>query len=116
MICPVVLAHEMSALAGGENRGRWRDGLILEGRGGAGHEGTGSDLAGDGQEDYLVAGQPRSSGLVTGRCGAGISDIRNSVMTVCSTGHCPAMVAAVHLTSARGGTVGTLFARCFSIA
>ena len=45
----------MCALAGGESRGRWRDGLILEGRGGAGNEGTGSDLAGDRQEDYPVA-------------------------------------------------------------
>ena len=42
------IAHEMSALAGGESRGRWKDGLILEGRGGAGNEGTGSDLTGDG--------------------------------------------------------------------
>jgi hypothetical protein len=56
MICPVGIADEMSALAGGESRGRWKDGLILEGRGGAGNEGTRSDLAGNCQEDYLVAG------------------------------------------------------------
>src|SRR5260370_6342256 len=34
MICPVVTPHEMCALAGSENKGRWKDGLILEGRNG----------------------------------------------------------------------------------
>ena len=47
MTCPVEIVHEMSALARGESRGRWKDGLTLEGRGGAGNEGTGSDFAGD---------------------------------------------------------------------
>src|SRR5579863_10540855 len=59
MICPVELAHEMSAF-------RWRHGVDLPAGGrhgflsrvrrGAGDESTGSDFASDGQEDHLVAG------------------------------------------------------------
>src|SRR5216684_8491227 len=56
MICPVKIAGDLSALAGGESRRRWKDGLLLEGRGGAGNEGTRSDFKSFSQEDNLVAG------------------------------------------------------------
>ena len=56
MICPVELAHEMSALQAVRVREHGSHDLLLEGRSGAGDESTGSDLAGHGQEDHLVAG------------------------------------------------------------
>jgi hypothetical protein len=54
MICPVEIAHEMSALRAARVR---EHGLLPEGRDGAGDESTGRVVAGDGQEDYLVAGR-----------------------------------------------------------
>jgi hypothetical protein len=56
MICPVDLASDMSALRAARVGDHRRHGLLLEGHHGAGDEGTGSDFAGDGEEDYLVAG------------------------------------------------------------
>ena len=54
MICPVVVASEMSALAGGEDKFHAkRHGKLSEGRSGAGDDGPGSDFAGDGEEDQL---------------------------------------------------------------
>ena len=55
MICPVDLASDLSAwrAAGVGDYGRY--GLLLTGRDGAGDEGTGSNFAGDGEEDHLVA-------------------------------------------------------------
>src|SRR5215470_756391 len=55
MICPVEIAHEMSALRAARMREHGKHGLLPEGRDGAGDESTGRDVAGDGQEDYLVA-------------------------------------------------------------
>src|SRR4030042_6417710 len=59
MKCPVELARDLSAE--GVDRvnpsgGRRDDEGIPGRRLGAGDEGTGSDSAGDGEEDYLVAG------------------------------------------------------------
>src|SRR5215471_15831193 len=56
MICPVEIAHEMSALRAARMREHVQHGLLPEGRDGAGDESTGCDVAGDGQEDHLVAG------------------------------------------------------------
>jgi hypothetical protein len=56
MICPDELAHEMSH----SERPGWiharEHGEVSKGRGGAGDEGAGSDFAGDGEEDHVVAG------------------------------------------------------------
>jgi hypothetical protein len=57
MICPVEIAHEMSALRAARMREHVKHGLLPEGRDGAGDESTGRDVAGDGQENYLVAGR-----------------------------------------------------------
>ena len=63
MICPVDIASEMSALRAARVGDHGEHGLLLEGRGGAGDEGTGSDFAGHGEEDHVVAGgrDPRIS-------------------------------------------------------
>ena len=55
MICPVEIAHEMSALRAVRIGDHAEHGNLSEGRGGAGDESTGRDAAGDGEEDYLVA-------------------------------------------------------------
>jgi len=55
MICPVEIAQEMSALRAVRMREHAKHGLLPEGRDGAGDERTGRNVAGDGQEDYLVA-------------------------------------------------------------
>ena len=58
MICPVQLASDLSA-EGDEGKrhsvSRRQDAKILSCRLGAGDEGTRSDLAGDGEENYVVA-------------------------------------------------------------
>jgi hypothetical protein len=46
----------MSALQAVKVREHARHGLLVEGRRGAGDENTGSDFAGDGEEDHVVAG------------------------------------------------------------
>src|SRR6266853_5622470 len=56
MICPVEIAHDMSALRAVRIGDHAKHGSLSEGRDGAGNEGTGRDVAGDGEEDYLVAG------------------------------------------------------------
>ena len=56
MICPVELASEMSAFEAARVRDHARHGLLHAGRDGGGNESTGSDVAGDGEEDYVVAG------------------------------------------------------------
>src|SRR5258708_29317811 len=56
MICPVEIAHDMSALRAVRIRDHAKHGSLSEDRDGAGNEGTGRDVAGDGEEDYLVAG------------------------------------------------------------
>src|SRR5215469_2344273 len=57
MICPVELASDLSAWQAARVGDHARHGKLLEGRDGAGHEGTGSDFAGGGEEeDHLVAG------------------------------------------------------------
>src|SRR5208337_4467205 len=57
MICPVEIASDLSALRAARVGDHARHGFLLEGRGGAGDEATGSHIAGDGEEDYLVAGR-----------------------------------------------------------
>ena len=56
MICPVEIARDMSALRAARVGDHAKHGCLLEGRDGAGNESTGSDVAGDGEEDHLVAG------------------------------------------------------------
>ncbi len=54
MKCPVELAHEVSAWQAVRVGDHGKHGALLRGRGGAGDEGTGSDLAGGGEEDHLT--------------------------------------------------------------
>jgi hypothetical protein len=54
MLCPVELAHDLSALQAARVRDHGKHGILLEGRDGVGDESTGRDFAGDGEEDYLV--------------------------------------------------------------
>src|SRR5271170_63573 len=56
MICPVEIAHEMSALRAVRMGDHAEHGNLSEGRDGAGDESTGRDVAGDGEEDHVVAG------------------------------------------------------------
>src|SRR6266581_4216908 len=56
MICPVQIAHDMSALRAARVGDHGKHGFLPEGRDGAGNESTGRDVAGDGEEDYVVAG------------------------------------------------------------
>src|SRR5664280_2900657 len=56
MICPVEIASDLSALRAARVGDHAKHGFLLEGRDGAGHENTGSDFAGTGEEDHLVAG------------------------------------------------------------
>ena len=60
--CPVEGADEMSALQAVRVGDHVQHGRLLEDRHGAGNEDTGSNFAGDGEEDYMVAGG-RESGL-----------------------------------------------------
>ena len=87
MICPVEIAHEMSAFvarlevevpAGG------RHGFLPGVRRGAGHENTGSDFASDGEKAYLVPGgrdhRHQRPAIV-----AGTGATKNLATTGCST-------------------------------
>ena len=56
MICPGDLASDVSAVHAARVADHEEHGFLLEGRHGAGDEGRGSDFAGDGEEDHLVAG------------------------------------------------------------
>src|ERR1019366_4741754 len=56
MICPVEIAHDLSAFRAARVGDHAKHGFLLEGRSGAGDEGTGSDFAGPGEEDHVVAG------------------------------------------------------------
>src|SRR6202166_854586 len=56
MICPVEIAHDMSALRAVRIGDHAEHGSLSEGRDGAGYESTGRDVAGNGKEDYVVAG------------------------------------------------------------
>ena len=56
MICPVELAHDLSDLRAVRVGDHAKHGTLLEGRDGAGDERTGSDVAGDGEEDHVVSG------------------------------------------------------------
>src|SRR5215471_2275868 len=75
MICPVEIAHDMSALQAARMREHVKHGLLPEGRDGAGDESTGRDVAGDGHEDLLamkvcstsVASSPPPSGCLSCR-------------------------------------------------
>src|SRR5271165_2411377 len=85
MICPLEIARDLSALRAARVGDHGKHGLLLEGRDGAGDESTGSDLAGDGEEDHLVAGgrDHRHQRPVDG---VGTSATKSSAMTGCSTG------------------------------
>src|SRR5216683_7966354 len=56
MICRVEIAGDLSAFRAVRVRDHVKHGFLLEGRDGTGDESTGSDLTGDGETDYLVAG------------------------------------------------------------
>src|SRR6201997_205433 len=56
MICPVEIASDMSALRAARVGDHGKHGFLPEGRDGAGDESTGCDVAGDGEEDHVVAG------------------------------------------------------------
>ena len=96
MICPVEIARDVSALQAARVGDHGKHGFLLEGRGGAGDESTGSDFAGHGEEDYMVAGGPRSSASATDGCGAGMSATKSLAMTGCSTGGAAGSRAASH--------------------
>jgi len=55
MICPVEIASNVSALQAAGVGDHGRHGVLHAGRSGPGDEGTGSNFAGDGKEDYVVA-------------------------------------------------------------
>src|SRR6266851_5926985 len=55
MICPVEIARDMSAFRAVRIRDHAKHGFLFEGRDGAGDESTGSDIAGNGEEDHVVA-------------------------------------------------------------
>ena len=55
MTCPVEIASDLSAWRAASVGDHAKHGLLLEGRGGAGNENTGSDLTGYGEEDYVVS-------------------------------------------------------------
>ena len=57
MICPVEIAGDLSALRAARVGDHAKHGFLLEGRDGADNESAGSDLTGDGEEAYLVAGR-----------------------------------------------------------
>ena len=52
MICPAKIARDLSALRAARVGDHAKHGFLFEGRGGAGDESTGSDVAGDGEEDH----------------------------------------------------------------
>ena len=54
MICPVEIASEMSAFRAARVGDHAKHDQLSEGRSGAGDESTGRDVAGDGEEDYVV--------------------------------------------------------------
>src|ERR1700686_1678727 len=56
MICPVEIASDMSAFRAAMVGDHAKHGFLPEGRSGAGDESTGCDVAGNGKEDYVVAG------------------------------------------------------------
>ena len=55
MICPVEIAGDLSALRAATVGEHAEHVLLHEGRSGAGDESAGSDFAGDGEEDHVVA-------------------------------------------------------------
>src|SRR6266567_4102513 len=59
MICPVELASDVSAWRAARVGDHGEHGKLLEGRDGAGDASTRSDIAGDGEEDHVVAGGGR---------------------------------------------------------
>src|SRR5919198_5399668 len=56
MICPVEIARDMSAWRAVRIGDHAEHGRLPEGRDGAGDESAGCDVAGDGEEDHVVAG------------------------------------------------------------
>ena len=76
----------MSALRAARVGDHAKHDLLPEGRSGAGDESTGSDFAGDGEEDHVVASGRDHRALAIGRCGAGGSATKSTATTDCSTG------------------------------
>src|SRR5258708_38991906 len=56
MVWTVEIASDRCACRAVRGRDHAKHGFLLEGRDGAGNESAGSDLTGDGETDYLVAG------------------------------------------------------------
>src|SRR5690348_7810610 len=86
MICPVEIAGEMSALRAARVGDHAKHGLLPEGRDGAGDESTGCDVAGDGEEDYLVAGGRDTGHQRPPQCDGFGSDTSKTAITGYSTG------------------------------
>src|ERR1700726_2440757 len=86
MICPVEIAHDMSALRAVRIGDHAEHGSLSEGRDGAGDESTGRNVAGNGEEDHLVAGGGDPGHQRPGTCGAGGSATWKKATTGCSTG------------------------------
>src|SRR5258708_39614863 len=56
MICPVEIASDVSAFRAARIGDHTKHGILPEGRSGAGDESARRDVAGHGEEDYVVAG------------------------------------------------------------
>src|SRR5258708_30722781 len=56
MICPVEIASDVSAFRAARIGDHTKHGILPEGRSGAGDESTRCDVAGHGEENYVVAG------------------------------------------------------------
>src|SRR5271169_5554696 len=56
MICPVEIASDMSAFRAARVGDHAKHGFLYEGRSGASDESARCDVAGHGEEDYVVAG------------------------------------------------------------
>src|SRR6266536_1159346 len=87
MICPVELASDVSAWRAARVGDHGEHGKLLEGRDGAGDASTRSDIAGDGEEDHVVAGggdhrdQRPAEGKAFAETGAG-EDVRTGIAAV----------------------------------
>src|ERR1035441_2280678 len=86
MICPVEIAHEMSALRAVRIGDHAEHGSLSEGRDGAGDESTGRDVAGDGEEDHVVAGGGDTGHQRPAHAAGFASATRKRVTTGCWTG------------------------------
>jgi hypothetical protein len=79
MICPVEIARDMSALRTLRIRDHAKHGSLSKGRDGAGNEGTGRDVASDGEEDHTIFA--RCSEGCMGFC-PGLTPVRRSMSEI----------------------------------